>query len=296
MNLYVNIRNIVVSVIAVFTTSILAQEPGFVAVERDIVGIEKALSARVGVTVLDTGNNRVWNYKGNEKFPMASTFKTVACAKLLSDADSGKTALDSTVTVRQKDIVTYSPVTEKYIGKKLSLREVCSATMLTSDNTAANIVLNAVGGPAAVTTFFQAAGDNTSRLDRFEPQLNEGVPGDERDTTTPNAIAHTLNTLLFGNVLSTDSRQQLKAWMVNNQVTGNLLRSVLPEGWRIADRSGAGGYGTRNITAVVWPQDQPPVIISIYLSQTQASFAERNEAIVRIGRSIFGLYSNVRDE
>ena len=263
----------------------------YTPVEKEIKFIEKNLSAHIGVAVLNTKTGDHWHYKGNERVPLASTFKTIACAKLLHDAESDKALLGRTVLVKSEELVTYSPITEKYVGQEIKLKDACAATMQTSDNTAANIIINAVAGTQGITDFIRSIGDDVTRLDRFEPELNEALLNDIRDTTTPNAITKTINTLLFGSVLSKPSQQQLKEWMVNNQVTGNLLRSVLPEDWKIADRSGAGGFGTRSITAVVWGEAQSPLIISIYIAQTEASFSERNEALVRIGQSIFNSYS-----
>lgn len=129
-----------------------------------------------------------------------------------------------------------------------------------------------------------------TRLDRREPELNQGLAADVRDTTTPNAISQSLKSLLFGSALSPSSQQQLQSWMAQNQVTGNLLRSVLPAGWTIADRSGAGGFGARSITAVVWAKEQSPVIISIYIADTDAPMEARNQAIVTLGQAIFTRY------
>ncbi|MGL4433742.1 MAG: serine hydrolase, partial [Plesiomonas shigelloides] len=123
-----------------------------------------------------------------------------------------------------------------------------------------------------------------------EPTLNEAAKNDPRDTTTPNAINHTLNTLVLGETLSSTSRQQLKTWMQDNKVADGLLRSVLPQGFQIADRSGAGGFGSRGITALVWSAQQEPMFVSIYLTQTEATFDERNAAIVTIGKSIFDTF------
>lgn len=264
----------------------------FQSVEKEIRKIEATLSARIGVTVLDTANREYWDYNGDERFPLTSTFKTIACAKLLRDSEQGKNNLNSTVEVKKAEIVTYSPVVEKYVGQTITLDDACSATMATSDNTAANIIIRAVGGTESITDFVRQIGDKETRLDRVEPELNEGKVGDLRDTTTPKAMTSTLNELLFGSTLSQTSQKKLKTWMVNNQVTGNLLRSVLPESWSIADRSGAGGFGARSITAVVWNERHAPIIISIYIAQTDASMSERNNAIVEIGSSIFKVYTS----
>ncbi|KLV01288.1 beta-lactamase [Photobacterium aphoticum] len=267
-----------------------ATQVEFAPVQTQIQAIEQTLSAHIGVAVLDTQNNTRWSYKGDERTPLTSTFKTLACAKLLHDAENNTLALIDTVTIKASELVTYSPVTEKWVGKAIPVVQACEATMFTSDNTAANIVIHAVGGPDKITAFLRQSGDAVTQLDRFEPALNEATLGDVRDTTTPNAMTQTLNTLLFKNGLSKQNQQQLIDWMVGNQVTGNLLRSVLPQGWTIADRSGAGGHGARSITAVVWPEDRAPVIIAIYVMQTEASFDARNQAIVTIGQAIFNLY------
>ena len=271
---------------------VFANSSKFQQVEQDAKVIEASLSAHIGISVLDTQTGESWDYNGNQRFPLTSTFKTIACAKLLYDAEQGKINYKSTVEIKKADLVTYSPVIEKQVGQAITLDDACFATMTTSDNAAANIILNALGGPESVTDFLRQIGDKETRLDRIEPELNEGKLGDLRDTTTPNAIVNTLNELLFGSTLSQDGQKKLEYWMVNNQVTGNLLRSVLPEGWNIADRSGAGGFGARSITAVVWSEAQSPIIVSIYLAQTEASIADRNDAIVKIGRSIFEVYSS----
>ena len=262
----------------------------FQAVEQAVAALEGKLPARIGVTVLEVKTGEQWSYQGDERFPLTSTFKTLACAKLLQDAERQRLKLTDSVTVQQSDLVTYSPVIEKQVGQPVTLNAACAAAMHTSDNTAANIVLHAVGGPEGITRFMRELGDPVTRLDRREPELNQGLAGDERDTTTPNAIARSLLSLLFGSALSPSSQQQLQSWMAQNQVTGNLLRSVLPAGWSIADRSGAGGFGARSITAVVWAKNQSPLIISIYIAQTDATMDERNQAIATLGQAIFNRY------
>ncbi len=253
--------------------------------------VEQTLHAHVGVSVYDTATQKRWSYNGDERVPLMSTFKTLACAKLLSDVANNKITLDHPVLVEKASLVTWSPVLEKQVGQSISLEQACAATMQMSDNTAANIVLKNIGGPQALTQFLRDLGDPTTRLDRFETELNEASPGDPRDTTTPNAITTTLNALLFDRTLSPEGQKQLIQWMKDNQVADNLLRSVLPSGWQIADRSGAGGYGSRGITAIVWPEEgHEPIIVSIYITQTDASFEQRNGALVQIGETIFDQY------
>ncbi|OUS24488.1 class A beta-lactamase [Thalassotalea sp. 42_200_T64] len=257
---------------------------------KTIEEVKQKLGADVGVSVYDVSSDDLWHYNGDTRFPLMSTFKTLACAKLLADIHNGEQSFDTSVVIKKESLVTWSPVTEKHVGESFSLRQACSAAMIMSDNTAANIVLKGINGPTALTQFMRSIGDKITRLDRIEPYLGEALDGDVRDTTTPNAMVKSLRELLFGNTLPAASKTQLKQWMTDNKVSDSLLRSVLPIGWLIADRSGAGGYGSRGITAVVWSEQRSPLIVAIYLTQTDASFAQRNKAIAQIGKEIFTFY------
>lgn len=257
------------------------------SLDKEISVIEKNISGRIGISVLNTHNDETWDYNGNARFPMMSTFKTLACAKLLRDSDNGFINNQTQFKIRKDDLIVWSPVTEKLIDETITLERACEATMLMSDNTAANIVLHHIGGPEGLTGFLRSIDDKVTRLDRIEPELNEAKSGDFRDTTTPNAMVSTLNDILLGNVLTEQSSNNLKSLMTKNKVSNSLLRSILPKGWFIADRSGAGGNGSRGITALVWSESQPPIIIAIYITETELLFEDRNRIIADIGKLIF---------
>ncbi|BCB45087.1 beta-lactamase [Vibrio alginolyticus] len=259
---------------------------------EDISLIEQQTSSRIGVSVWDTQTDERWDYRGDERFPLMSTFKTLACATMLSDMDSGKLSKNATAKVDERSIVVWSPVMDKLAGQNTRVEHACEAAMLMSDNTAANLVLNEIGGPKAVTMFLRTIGDKATRLDRLEPRLNEATPGDNRDTTTPNAMVNTLRTLIEGETLSYESRVQLKIWMQDNKVSDSLMRSVLPTGWSIADRSGAGGHGSRGINAIIWKENHRPVYISIYVTETELSLQARDQLIVQISQLILQKYKD----
>lgn len=252
-----------------------------------VTNAETELGARIGLAVHDLETGKRWEYKSNERFPLSSTFKTLACANVLQRVDLGKERMDRVVRFSESNLVTYSPVTEKHVGRKgMSLAALCQATLSTSDNSAANFILQAIGGPKALTKFLRSIGDDTTRLDRWETELNEAVPGDKRDTTTPIAMVTTLEKLLVGETLSIKSRQQLVAWLKGNEVGDALFRKGVPNDWIVADRTGAGGYGTRAITAVMWPPNRKSIVAALYITETDASFEERNAVIAKIGEQI----------
>lgn len=249
--------------------------------------IESQLNARVGYAQLDFSNGLfIEGYRSQERFPMMSTFKVLLCSAVLSRVDSGLEQLDRRIRYRQSDLIEYSPITKEHLSEGMTVAELCNATITMSDNTAANLLLSSIGGPKELTKFLRKVNDQTTRLDRWEPMLNESLPGDERDTTTPEAMSKTLFTLLTGKALTASSQQQLINWMEADKVGDPLLRSVLPKGWFIADKTGAGEQGSRGIVAVLGPDGKPSRIVIIYLTGSSATMDERNKQIAEIGASL----------
>lgn len=260
-------------------------DPGPVA--RAAEDVETRLSARVGVAIMDTQTGKTWSSRGDERFPLNSTFKAFLCAALLDAAEKGTADAKRELVVQESDIVSYSPVLEKHVGGKgFSIVELCEVTVTTSDNAAANLVMAELGGPEGVTAFLRRIGDDKTRIDRWEPESNTGIPGDPRDTTTPWAAAETLRKLVLGDALEPQARVTLTSWLEGNKVGNSTLRAGIPKTWRIADKTGAGANGSRNNIAVIWPEGRDPVVIAIYITQTTAAFQTRNAAIAAIGAAL----------
>jgi len=272
-------------------TALLLMSTAASALNNSLLKIEQRFNGRLGVAILDTKSKQIWDYNGDAYFPMMSTFKTLACAKMLSASSNGNLDATARSLIEAENLISWSPITEKRVGNSITVNQACEATMLTSDNTAANIVLQHIGGPQGLTDFLRKIGDNVSRLDRIEPELGEAKVGDLRDTTSPTAIVTTLYKLLLSDVLFDVDKNQLIKWMQNNQVSDALLRSILPQGWFIADRSGAGSNGSRGITAMLWHLERQPLIISIYVTETDLEMAALNAIIVEIGQLIFDEYA-----
>lgn len=282
MNFSYLLRTVAIAV-ATFTTfspSANALEVG--TLSKAVQAEEARLGARIGMAVFDAKDRTRWAHRGDERFPLNSTHKSFSCAALLKQVDRRVLALENVISIERASLVTYSPVMEK-TGGQVTLREACAASVSWSDNTAANIVTDAIGGPQAFTVFMRDIGDPHTRLDRKEPEMNEATPNDLRDTTTPNAIVESLRRIILGDVLREDSRALLTDWMINDKVADALLRATLPRTWSIADKSGAGGHGSRSIVAVIWPKDRDPVVVGIYITQTSAPMADSNAAIARLG-------------
>lgn len=249
--------------------------------------IEAASGGRLGVFIFDTGSGRTLAYRADERFPMCSTFKFLAAAFVVQRADSGLDDLARAVAIPPTaELVPYSPVTGPNAGRTMAMAQLCEAAVTVSDNTAANLMLASFGGPAGLTGFTRALGDQVTRLDRNEPLLNEGTPGDERDTTTPAAIAGLMRKLLVDRTLETGSRERLLAWLVGNTTGDRQIRAGLPPGWRVGDKTGSGGNGTSNDIAIVWPPatGAAPLLVTAYLTgATAATVAQRQATLAAVG-------------
>jgi len=262
------------------------------ALREDLAALESESGGRLGVAVLHAGSGRFAGHRADERFPMCSTFKLLAAAAVLKRVDDGKEELDRRVKFEPSDLVPYSPVTkERTGGDGMSVGELCGAAVTVSDNTAGNLILASLGGPQALNDYVRSLGDTATRLDRIEPDLNEAVPGDPRDTTTPAAMLKNIQALILGNALSERSKEQLISWLVGNKTGDARLRAGLPAGWRVGDKTGSGDQGTTNDVGVAWPPQSAPVLMAVYLTETTASGEARNRTIAAVGTAIAGRLS-----
>ncbi len=253
-------------------------------VREALFALDRKHGGRLGVAILDSGNGRIVAHRGEERFAMCSTFKFVAAAFALARVDRGEEELERRVSYSKADLITYSPVTEKHVDKGMTVAELCDAAVTLSDNAAGNLLLDSFGGPKGLTEYLRSLGDEASRLDRREPELNEARPGDPRDTTTPVAMAGVLRQTVLGAALSPASRQQLTAWLVANKTGDKRLRAGVPKGWRIGDKTGTGNNNATNDIGVIWPPGRAPLIVTAYYTEARASFPEREAVLAEVGR------------
>jgi beta-lactamase class A len=216
---------------------------------------------------------------------MCSTFKWLAVAAVLARVDSGTERLDRHVVFGKEVLLDYAPVTSKHVGAPgMSVADLCAAAVTLSDNTAANLLLASMGGPTAVTAFARSLGDQTTRLDRTEPELNVGGPGDIRDTTTPDTMLADLHRVLLGDRLSVGSRDLLLQWLRACTTGLDALRAGLPANWTAGDKTGSGSHGETNDVAIIWPPQRKPLLVTAYYAGSHAEPAERKAVLAAVGR------------
>jgi beta-lactamase class A len=252
-----------------------------------IATIERQAGGRVGIAVFDAANGRRFEYRAADRFPICSTFKFLAAAAVLQRVDQKQEYLDRRIPYGAADLLEWAPVTREHLGDGWMTVEALSAAAIEySDNTAANLLLKTIGGPAKLTEYVRSLGDRITRLDRTEPTLNSAIEGDERDTTSPAAMLSDMKILLLGDSLSHQSRQQLETWLLGNTTGAKRLRSGFPSAWRIGDKTGTGDHGAMGDIAIAWPPNRAPILIAVYLAGSTASTETLNDVFVAAARFI----------
>jgi beta-lactamase class A len=262
------------------TRSIAAAGDPFVALEQSIGG-------RLGVAALDTGTGKRLAHHADERFPMCSTFKLLAAADVLSRVDRGNEKLDRWIAYTKADLLDVSPITSANVGKGgMTLGALCAAAVEYSDNTAADLMLATLGGPAGVTRYVRSVGDHVTRLDRIEPYANAAIAGDPRDTTAPGAMLADLQAFTLGNALSKESRGRLTTWLVNCRTLFPRIPAGLPAGWKSGNKMGTGANGSTNNVTIIWPPGRSPILIAAYCTGSAAPRKKIESGLAEVGRIV----------
>ncbi|NEC22465.1 class A beta-lactamase [Streptomyces parvus] len=246
--------------------------------------LEREFDARLGVYAIDTGTGREVTHNDRARFAYHSTFKALQAAVVLSTYSLD--GMDKRVTYTREDLVAHSPVTEKHVDTGMTLKELCDASVRYSDNAAANLLFDHVGGPKGLDASLEKLGDDVTRMDREEPELSNWVPGEKRDTSTPRALAEDLRAFVLGKALGAPERAQLTTWLRTNTTGDAVIRAGVPKNWVVGDKTGTGNYyGARNDIAVVWPPDSAPIVIAV-LSHRGTKDAEPDDRLIAEAASV----------
>lgn len=254
-----------------------AQNTSTIALKK----LEDSFDGKIGIYAINTANNDNVSYRANERFALCSTAKLMVVTTALKKSETQSQYLDRIMTYTQQDLAQadYTPITSKHIISGMSIKDLSEAAISYSDNLAMNLLVKDLGGTQMVTQYARSMHDKKFRLDRIEPGFGSAIPGDQRDTTTPKSMAHSLQKILLENVLNKSSKDMLLTWMKNNQTGFTRIRAGVPAGWVVADKTGKGDYGTNNDIAIIYPPNSAPIVLAIYTTQnTQA--AESNDKII----------------
>jgi beta-lactamase class A len=248
--------------------------------------IQKHIGGRLGVHILDSQSGKRIGFDDASRFAMASTFKVTLAASLLWQVDHGAFTLEHTLPVGRDDLLADSPVLGPPVTggvRAMSVRDLCGAAVISSDNAAANVLLGAMGGPSKLTEFVRSIGDEVTRFDRVELELNTNQPGDPRDTTTPRAMADNMLKIFTQDVLTLGSRALLIDWMTASRTGLDRVRAGLPKSWHSGDKSGTGQNGAFNDLVITFPPDRRPILAAVFMSESRLTAPELAAAQAEIG-------------
>ena len=255
----------------------------------ELAALEVQAQGRLGLYALDTSSGAAAGWRSDERFAMCSTFKTLLVARVLSLAQSGEIKLWHKRYYATAEVIAWSPVSARWAGANggMTVQNLCEAAVVVSDNTAANVLLEATGGPAGLTQWLRSLGDSITRLDRNEPTLNTALAGDERDTTTPEAMLLSLQKILLADVLDGPFRALLHQWLLDSRTGDKRVRSGLPEQWTIGGKTGSGDNGTSCDTLIAWPSEQSaPLLVTAYLTGSKLDLAGREAVLAKAGEAL----------
>jgi len=256
------------------------------SVQQQLAALEKDSGGRLGVMLINTADNSQIAYRADERFAMCSTSKFMAASAILKQSETQTELLTRRIRLKKSDLVNYNPITEKHLDTGMTIGELAAAALQYSDNTAMNKLIEQLGGPQKVTAYARTLGDSTFRLDRTEPTLNTAIPGDDRDTTSPRAMALSLQHATLGTALAEPQRAQLVEWMKGNTTGGMSIRAGLPATWVVGDKTGSGDYGTTNDIAVIWPDNKAPLILITYFTQPEKDAKSRRDVLASAAKIV----------
>ncbi|PQM27127.1 class A beta-lactamase [Sphingopyxis lindanitolerans] len=286
------IRVVVVAAVLLASAACASSEPvreptgDSAALARTLTAIERRWGGRLGVAVTDTTGRLLFGQRADERFAMCSTFKLLLAGQVLHDAANGGLALDTSLPLVETDLLPHSPYSETQLAAgELRLGSAAEHSVKISDNAAANLILKATGGPPGFTRHMRAMGDAVTRLDRTEPDLNENVPGDPRDTTSPAAMAKSGATLVYGDYLDADGRRTLRSWLVGSTTGRARLRGGLPPAWIAGDKTGSCGTAYNDVAFVEAP-DGGRYMVAAYLDRPTVNGDAADAILAEVGRAV----------
>lgn len=226
-----------------------------------LAAIERASGGRLGVALLDARGRILFANRADERFAMCSTFK-LALAAMYADG-SDRTPLPIT----RADLLPNSPYSEQVVASgEMSVEAAAEHAVADSDNTAANLLLRRLGGPEEYTRRVRTWGDTVTRLDRHETALNENARSDERDTTSPAAMAGTARRLVMGDLLAAPARARFRGWLMGTRTGLRRIRAGLPAGWTLGHKTGTCGNAVNDVAFFRTPRGNE-YVLAVYVDR-----------------------------
>lgn len=254
--------------------------------------LEGASGKQIGLAAIDTANNSRIEYHADQRFPMGCTSKVMGVAAILKKSMTDDQLLQEKIMYQQKDILAWAPITKNHVAEGMTIEQLCAAAISYSDNTAMNLLAEQLGGPQGIDAFARSIGDQSFELNNGWPQEAMSNLFDGTDSSTPAALASSLQKVVLGNVLAPTQRQLLTTWLINNTTGNARIRAGVPKGWLVGDKTGTGFYyGTINDIAIIWPPKCAPIVLAVLTSSTKKDAPQREDILASATRIVINQFA-----
>ena len=282
----------------------------------------------VGVSLLHLESGRAVSLNGDQRFPMASTFKIAVAGAILAQVDAGRVKLDQMVEVPTDMLVESDVIADRFVhpGVSLSVANLLEVMLTESDNTATDVLLKLAGGPTAANAWLAGVGVKDQRIDRdtsgllrdfFDMgagpylvaarraaaarpglwrtanSLNPAYDDDVRDTSTPLAMSQLLAAIYQGRGLSPASRDLLVRIMQRCRTGEARLKALLPEGTVLAHKTGTLGATVNDVGVITLPQGRGRLVAVVMVKKSPKDPEVRERAIAEIARAAHDYFTFV---
>lgn len=263
-------------------------------IQKKLAELEASSGGRIGVSAINTANNRRLQYRANERFPMGCTSKVIGVSAILKKSMTNNSLLQQKMTYTKKDLTSWSPITKKHLADGMTIAELCAAAISYSDNTAMNLLATKLGGLQEINVFARSLNNNFFRQDNWWPEeAMSGGLDDINDTSTPAAMEKSLQRLALGDILASYQRELLLAWLKSNTTGDARIRAGVPKGWIVGDKTGTGFYyGTTNDIGIIWPPKCAPIVVAIYFTSNKKDAATRADVIASVTRILLDEFAH----
>jgi beta-lactamase class A len=224
--------------------------------------LDRSLEGALGVAIIDLNSGAMWQHNGATVFPQASSIKIPIMIEAFRQAAGGRVKLDDKITLQPGESVGGSghlrillrsgPVT-------LSVREMVTAMIETSDNTATNRLI-ALVGMDSVNRWLDAAGFKQTRLQRR--MLEPGAAAADRENiSTPIDMARIAELLYRGKAADAKASAEMIGILKLPEAD---FRAAIPASVAVASKPGQ-LTGVRAETGIVFV-DKRPFVLSVMSS------------------------------
>ncbi|MDP3269525.1 MAG: class A beta-lactamase [Legionella sp.] len=256
------------------------------SIQQKLAELENSSGGRIGIYAINTANGTHLQYHANERFPMGCTSKVIGVATILNKSVSDSSLLSQKVSYTKKDLTNWNPITEKHLATGMTVSELCSASISYSDNAAMNLLVKKMGGLEQINVFARSIHNDSFRQDNGWPEeALSGGQGNLNDSSTPKAMAESLQKLAFTDALAKPQRELLVSWLKATTTGDFRIRAGVPKGWVVADKTGTGStYGTTNDIGIIWPPKCAPIVVAVYYTSNDKKAVKREDVVASVTR------------